>query len=139
MRIWPVKARCVGLLDSVLRDLGPLKYQVSDPRYQRLLTASMAIFDRQGSAGVPLETRIAAADALGQAGDPRIDFRRDDYWVTVPAGRFLMGAQSKDPGSRTTTRKLLIIASSGPRSVFGCLPHRPVSRNRRPVPAFRRG
>ena len=40
---------------------------------------------------------IAAADALGQAGDPRIDFRRDDYWVTIPAGKFLMGAQSKDP------------------------------------------
>lgn len=105
------QTRCVGLVDSVLRDLGPLKYQVSDPRYQRLLTASMAIFDRQGSADVPLETRIVAADALGQAGDPRIDFRRDDYWVSIPASRFLMGAQSKDPRSRTTTRKLLMNAN----------------------------
>ena len=46
---------------------------------------------------MPLETRIAAADALGQAGDPRLDFHRDDYWVTIPAGKFLMGAQAKDP------------------------------------------
>ena len=40
--------------------------------------------------------RIDAADALGQAGDPRLDHHRDDYWVTIPAGRFVMGAQSKD-------------------------------------------
>ena len=46
----------------------------------------MDIFDPQRCASVPSKTRIAAADALGQAGDPRIDYRRDDYWVTIPAG-----------------------------------------------------
>jgi formylglycine-generating enzyme required for sulfatase activity len=44
-----------------------------------------------------LAERIAAADALGQAGDARIDLRREDYWVTIPAGKFLMGAQSENP------------------------------------------
>ena len=46
---------------------------------------------------MPLEIRIAAADALGQAGDPRLDPHRGDYWVPIPAGKFLMGAQNKDP------------------------------------------
>ncbi len=35
----------------------------------------MGIFDRERSQSVPIETRIEAADALGQAGDTRLDFR----------------------------------------------------------------
>ena len=49
---------------------------------------------------MPIETRIAAADALGQAGDRRLDHHRNAYWVTIPAGTLLMGAQSTDPGLR---------------------------------------
>jgi formylglycine-generating enzyme required for sulfatase activity len=75
--------------------LEPLKYSVSDPRYPALAAAVTAIFDRERSASVPIETRIAAADALGQAGDPRLDHHRADYWVHIPASRFVMGAQSK--------------------------------------------
>jgi len=37
--------------------------------------------------------RLEAAEALGQAGDPRL---REDNWVTIPAGSFLMGAQKKN-------------------------------------------
>jgi len=85
------KARCAGLLGGVLRDLEPVKYQVTDGRYQPLLDAVMAIFDHEKSRSVPIETRIEAADALGQAGDPRLDFRRSDYWATIPAGKFLTG------------------------------------------------
>ena len=81
----------------MLRDLEPLKYPVPDGRYHDLLKTVMAIFDAKQSESVPIETRIAAADALGQTGDPRLDSRRDDYWVTVPAGKFLMGAQKSDP------------------------------------------
>ncbi|MBC8871588.1 MAG: SUMF1/EgtB/PvdO family nonheme iron enzyme [Planctomycetes bacterium] len=91
------QARCAGLVGNILRDLEPLKYKVSDARYHPLLDAVMAVFDRQRFQDVSAEERIAAADALGQAGDPRIDFARDDYWVTIPAGKFLMGAQSADP------------------------------------------
>jgi hypothetical protein len=81
----------------VVRDLEPLNYQVSDARYPALLQAVTAIFDRARSASVPLDQRIAAADALGQAGDLRLDPCRDDYWVMIPASKFLMGAQTQDP------------------------------------------
>ncbi|MCY2988124.1 MAG: SUMF1/EgtB/PvdO family nonheme iron enzyme, partial [Planctomycetota bacterium] len=90
------QARCAGLLGSVLRDLEPVTYRIAEPRYDTLLAAVMAIFDREKSGSVPLETRIEAADALGQAGDFRLDFSRDDYWSMIPAGKFLMGAQATD-------------------------------------------
>jgi formylglycine-generating enzyme required for sulfatase activity len=91
------QARCAGLLGSVLRDLEPLHYQITDARYHQVLDAVMAIFDRQRAETVPLDTRIAAGDALGQAGDARLDAHRPEYWVQIPAGTFLMGAQATDP------------------------------------------
>ena len=91
------RARCAGLLGAMLRDLTPVDYQPPDGQYRDLLTRVMAIFDRDRSQGVPIETRLAAADALGQAGDGRIDFNLEDYWTTMPSGTFLMGAQSIDP------------------------------------------
>ena len=57
----------------------------------------MGISDRDRSADVPIATRIAAADALGKAGDPRIDFHHLECWITIPAGKFLMGAQKTNP------------------------------------------
>lgn len=90
------QARAAGLIGNILRDLDPLKYRVSDPRYHRLLESAMAVFDPERFGSVAVEERIAAADALGQAADPRIDFRRDDYWAPIPAGRFPMGPQSQD-------------------------------------------
>ncbi len=90
------QARCAGLIGNILRNLEPLKYKVSDPGYHELLDAVMAVFDRERFRGVSVEERVAAGDALGQAGDPRIDFTRDDYWATIPAGEFSIGAQSKD-------------------------------------------
>ena len=90
------QARCAGLLGAMLRDLEPVGYEPPDQRYDELLHQVMAMFDRERSQTVPGETRIEAADALGQAGDPRLDPRRDDYWVTIDAGEFLMGAQAQD-------------------------------------------
>jgi formylglycine-generating enzyme required for sulfatase activity len=71
-----------------------VSYVVRDSGYGELLDRVLSIFDRERSESVPVEERIAAADALGQAGDPRIDFTSDDYWVTIPATEFWMGAQS---------------------------------------------
>jgi formylglycine-generating enzyme required for sulfatase activity len=48
----------------------------------------LAVFDPQKAAGIPLELRVAAGDALGQAGDPRL---RGHNWVRIPAGSFTMG------------------------------------------------
>ena len=56
----------------------------------------MAIFEREPSREVAIEERIAAADALGQSGDPRLNMNREDYWADIPGGSFLMGAQKKD-------------------------------------------
>jgi formylglycine-generating enzyme required for sulfatase activity len=89
------QARCVGLLGAVLRDL--LQYEVVDPRYPDLLSQVLAIFDKQRASLIPIEVRIEAANALGQAGDPRLDRSSPHYWVSIPAGKFLMGAQNKEP------------------------------------------
>jgi formylglycine-generating enzyme required for sulfatase activity len=88
------QARCAGLLGAMLRDLEPIGYEPPDQGYKCLLHQVMAIFDRERSQTVPIETRVEAADALGQAGDPRLDLRRNDYWVTIDGSEFLMGAQS---------------------------------------------
>src|SRR5207245_2570359 len=48
----------------------------------------MSMFNRDAAAGVPLKARIEAAQALGQAGDPRLE---QANWVRIPEGSFLMG------------------------------------------------
>ena len=91
------RARCVGLLGQILRDLEPLDYRIADGRYQELLDSVMAIFDKAGSRTVKVEERREAAEALGQAGDPRLHAIRENRYVTIPAGSFFMGAQSEHP------------------------------------------
>ena len=78
------QARCFGLLGAMLRDLQPLGYAPPDPRYAEVKNAVLGIFETHQAAQIPLKTRLAAADALGQAGDPRLRLPRDaDYWVRV--------------------------------------------------------
>ncbi len=86
------QAPCVGLLGAMVQDLAPLDYYPADPRWRDVLRAVMAIFDAAASQSVPFQDRLDAAEALGQAGDPRLD---QDNWVTIPAGSFEMG--SSDP------------------------------------------
>lgn len=94
-------ARCMGLLGAIVQDLTPVEYKISDRRHEKLRDRVMGIFDREQSKRVPIKDRMDAADALGQAGDPRFhgrDVGREGYWVTIDAGEFWMGAQSTDPG-----------------------------------------
>ena len=80
----PQQARCFGLLGAMLRDLQPLGYTPSDPRFDEVKDAVLGIFEANKAAAIPLKTRLEAADALGQAGDPRLRLPRDrDYWVKV--------------------------------------------------------
>ena len=78
------QARCFGLLGAMLRDLQPLGYTPPDPRYAEVKNAVLGIFEANQAAAIPLKTRLAAAEALGQDGDPRLRLPRDpDYWVRV--------------------------------------------------------
>jgi len=90
------RAKCVGLIGALLPDL--VGYTVADERYGESLRLVMGIFDKEKSKGVPFQDRLAAAEALGQAGDPRL---AKQEWVTIPEARnYWIGVQSKDPKGR---------------------------------------
>lgn len=88
------QAHCVGLLGACVRDLTPVHYQPADVRYKQALDAVLAIFDHENAMQVDFQARLEAAEALGQAGDPRL---REDNWIKIEAGTFRMGAQKADP------------------------------------------
>src|SRR5207244_7091648 len=82
-------------------DLRPHSYKLPDPRYKQMLQEALAIFDREKSHGIALQVRLAAAEALGQAGNPRLRLPKDkDYWVPIPAGKFVMGESEGDDEPR---------------------------------------
>jgi formylglycine-generating enzyme required for sulfatase activity len=88
----PDRAKCVGLVGALLPDL--VGYTVSDKRYGESLRLVMDIFDAEKSKNVRFQDRLAAAEALGQAGDPRL---AKHEWVTIPAAKgYWIGSQSKD-------------------------------------------
>ena len=89
-------ASCAGLLGAAVQDLSPVGYQPQDRRYKKLFDQVMGIFDADKSQSIPIKTRIAAADALGRAGDPRfLPSVRKNNWVTIPAGSFVMKSTGK--------------------------------------------
>ncbi|MFL6464928.1 MAG: SUMF1/EgtB/PvdO family nonheme iron enzyme [Bryobacteraceae bacterium] len=91
------QARCAGLLGAMVRDLRPLDYQPSDPRFTTLLEAALGIFDKAKALAIEFPVRLAAAEALGQAGDPRL---ARENWIRMEGGEFWMGAQNTDPAGR---------------------------------------
>jgi formylglycine-generating enzyme required for sulfatase activity len=91
------RARCVGLIGRILRDLKSWKYTIADAHYRENLDRVLAIFDTCTARQLDFTTRLEAADALGQAGDPRLE---QDNWLKVEGGTFWMGAQKTDPGGR---------------------------------------
>ncbi|MCP5525025.1 MAG: SUMF1/EgtB/PvdO family nonheme iron enzyme [Verrucomicrobiales bacterium] len=83
------QAQCAGLLGAVLRDLTVMRFEPKDPRYPALMERVMAIFHPEKSAAVPIRDAIAAAEALGQAGDPRFaNSARAGNWVNLSACDF---------------------------------------------------
>lgn len=95
------RAKCVGFIGGLLPDL--VGYTVADQRYGESLRLVMDIFDAEKSKSVPFQDRLAAAEALGQAGDPRL---AKHEWVTIPASRnYWIGAQDKDAKGRNYDRE----------------------------------
>jgi hypothetical protein len=76
------QARCAGLLGAIVRDLQPMDYRPEDPRYAELLQEILTIFEKENAASVPFSERLEAAEALGQAGDPRLQC---ENWVLIHA------------------------------------------------------
>ena len=74
------QARCAGLLGAIVRDLQPMDYRPADPRYGDVLEAVLQIFDAKKAETIWFSERLDAAEALGQAGDPRLS---RDNWVTI--------------------------------------------------------
>ena len=77
------QARCAGLLGAMVRDLRPFQYQPAAPRYQWTMDAVLGIFDADKACGIEFPVRLEAAEALGQAGDPRL---RQENWVMIEGG-----------------------------------------------------
>jgi formylglycine-generating enzyme required for sulfatase activity len=86
------RARCVALLGGMMRDLKRMGWEPKSREYEGTVRTVMGIFGT-GAEAIDIRTRIEAADALGQVGDPRLE---EDNWVTIPPGSFFMGAQKRN-------------------------------------------
>ena len=67
----------------MVRDLQPFDFRPADPRYRQMLDATLGIFDAEEAREVELALRLEAAEALGQAGDSRLE---RDNWVRIEGG-----------------------------------------------------
>jgi hypothetical protein len=80
------KAKCAGLLGGMVNDLKPLGYQPADPRYGELMAAVLGIFETGPALQIEFKVRLEAAEALGQAGDPRLG---GPNWIRIQGKRGL--------------------------------------------------
>jgi len=78
----------VANLYALETDLMPLGYRIESPTYQQMVQSMTMLFDdTPESAVIPLRTKVAAAEALGRAGDPRLRLPSDPgYWVSIDSG-----------------------------------------------------
>ena len=101
------QARCARILGAILRDLVPMKYQVSDERYKNMLQKAMGIFGKARSVEIPIDVVIEVAEALGQAGDTRFEGDQLGHnWVEIPAGEVWIGAQSQNQAGNNFDSKV---------------------------------
>ena len=82
----PAVARAVGLFGRFLPAIEVCGYKPAPElrrHFEALRDRVMAIFELEGAAKVPVKVRIAAAEALGRAGDPRLRPEVDNF-LPVP-------------------------------------------------------
>ncbi|MBM3738683.1 MAG: NACHT domain-containing protein [Acidobacteria bacterium] len=81
------QAHAYGVMGAMLADLPKGRYLMgkdAKARYGALGQSVMAIFTVEGARAIGIQDRIAAADALALAGDPRLKRPSDpEYWVKV--------------------------------------------------------
>jgi len=87
-------ARIAGIMGRLL--VTPEAYDCPPPpaikeRYDEILRLSMAIFTHEGARRVDVMTRIAAAQALGRGGDPRLVRPRDNMIEVQGQGGLSLG------------------------------------------------
>jgi formylglycine-generating enzyme required for sulfatase activity len=78
------EARVAGIVGRLLQTLVADQYRPrpeTEEAYETALRKSLEIFTPGGAAQVPIEVRIAAAEALGRGGDPRL---AQDNLLEVP-------------------------------------------------------
>ncbi len=89
------KAHAAGVLGNMLADVAPAGYLLKGPaekQFGELRDAVMAIFEKGGTKGIDLNTRVAAAEALDLTSQSRLRTPGDpDYWVEIGAGKFTIG------------------------------------------------
>jgi energy-coupling factor transporter ATP-binding protein EcfA2 len=78
----------IALLYKMETDLIPYGYRINNPRHREQVLAMTALFeDTPESAAVVLADKVAAAEALGRLGDPRLRLPADPaYWAPVGQG-----------------------------------------------------
>jgi hypothetical protein len=74
------RARSAGLLGAIVKDLKGRGYQPADSGYRGLMDAVVDVFDWEKSKNIEFAVRLDAAEALGQAGDPRL---QQENWVRI--------------------------------------------------------
>ena len=94
------KAAAVGLAGRILRDIEPYGGDASaGTGFREALDAVLSIF-RPDTAPVAETIRVDVGEALGSAGDPRLDDMEPEF-VSIPGESFWMGTQKesrKKPG-----------------------------------------
>lgn len=91
----PGKARVVGLIGRIVRDIAPYGGDPAEGTgYPALLREVLAVFEA-GSTRASETVRAEVGDALGQAGDPRLADPRANS-VPIAGGTFWMGGQDGD-------------------------------------------
>ena len=87
-------ARAVGAAGRVLRVLDVYDYRPpAELDWEGTRKQALAIFERDGTARVPVEQQVAAAEALGQAGDPRLRRPLMERMLPVPERKGLLLGQ----------------------------------------------
>jgi formylglycine-generating enzyme required for sulfatase activity len=79
-------SHCASTIGAMIAELRSMGFQPRDQRYRDLVGALMTVFETGSE--LPLKLRIQAAEAIGQAGDPRL---HQHNWIRMPAGKMVVG------------------------------------------------